>query len=82
VPRASWYDPKSGEHCTLKDDILQTLTRIEQHAIELDADVACARIKARVERGDSDAAWCRGRFAELGSAPELMRAQAIRWQGA
>ena len=75
-------DPKSGTHCSLRDDMLQTLGRIEQHAIELDADVACARIKARVERGESDATWCRTCFAELGSAAELMRAQSIRWQEA
>ncbi len=75
-------DPKSGEHSSLRDDILQTLERIEQHAIELDGDAACARIKARLERRESDAAWCRSRVAELGSAAELMRAQAIRWQGA
>lgn len=75
-------DPKTGEHRTLQDDILATLARIEQHAIELDADAACARIKARVERGAGDAAWSRARFAELGSAPELMRAQAVRWREA
>jgi len=75
-------DPKSGEHRTLQDDILETLTRIEQHAIELDADAACARIKSQVGQGTGDAAWCRSRFAELGSAPELMRAQARRWQEA
>ncbi|MDP3036597.1 MAG: YbdK family carboxylate-amine ligase [Rhodocyclaceae bacterium] len=75
-------DPKSGEHRTLREDILETLVRIEQHAIELDADVPCARIKTRVEQGASDAGWCRARFTELGSAPELMRAQALRWQEA
>lgn len=72
-------DPKSGEHLLLREDILDTLGRVEQHAIELDADTACARLRRRVENGESDAAWCRKRFAELGSAPELMRAQAARW---
>lgn len=73
-------DPKSGEHLTLRHDILDTLARIERHAIELGADPACARIKSRVESGEGDAAWSRARFADLGSAPELMRAQAVRWQ--
>lgn len=72
-------DPKTSEHRTLSDDILETLALIEQHAIELDADAACSRIKSRVQNCTSDAAWCRARFSELGSAPELMRAQANYW---
>jgi glutamate---cysteine ligase / carboxylate-amine ligase len=72
-------DPKSGEHLTLREDILWTLKRIEQHAIELGGDEACRRLKRRVEKGVSDAEWCRQQFAELGSAPELMRAQARKW---
>ncbi len=73
-------DPKTGELLAAKDDILFTLGRIEQHAIELNADVACARIKRRLESNDSDANWCRERFAEFGSAPELMRSQANWWR--
>lgn len=73
-------DPKSGEHRNLGDDILHTLACIEQHAIELDADASCTRIKKRVVQGESDATWCRTRFAELGSVAEMMRAQAVRWQ--
>lgn len=73
-------DPKTGEHQTIRDDILYTLGRVEQHAIELNADTACQRIRRRVEKGESDAAWCRSEFNVLGSTAELMRAQSIRWQ--
>lgn len=73
-------DPRSGEHLNLRDDMLDTLGRIEQHAIELGADGACQRIKSRLQNRQSDAGWCRQRFAEYGeSAAELMRAQAQRW---
>lgn len=75
-------DPKTGEHRMLRDDIMETLARIEQHAIELDADTACNRIKKRIEKGESDANWSRTRFTSLGSVQELMRAQATRWRKA
>ncbi|HRE18035.1 MAG TPA: YbdK family carboxylate-amine ligase [Rhodocyclaceae bacterium] len=73
-------DPKTGEHHGIRDDILATLDRIEQHAIELGADAACRRLRDRLVRHDCDAAWCRAQFAAGNqSAPELMRAQAQRW---
>ncbi len=79
-PDGVLVDPKSGEHLLLRDDILDTLGKIEQHAIELGADSACRRIRDRVLNGANDAAWCRTRFAEEhGSTAELMRAQARRW---
>ena len=52
--------------------ILGAQARAKGLRIELDADAACARIKSQVGQGTGDAAWCRSRFAELGSAPELM----------
>jgi carboxylate-amine ligase len=72
-------DPKTAEHHIICDDILRTLDRIEQHAMDLNGDGACKRIKQRMQEGESDANWCRQTFAALGSAPELMRAQAKRW---
>jgi len=74
-------DPKTSEHRSIGDDILRTLGQIEQHAIELGADGACLRIRERVQRQLSDTAWCRQQAAQLGSLPELMRAQAARWAG-
>jgi len=72
--------PQGGEHILIKDDILATLDRIEQHAIELGADAACQRLRTRVTNDQSDARWCREYFsANHGSAPELMRAQAQHW---
>jgi glutamate---cysteine ligase / carboxylate-amine ligase len=74
-------DPKSGEHRSLREDILTTLARIEHHAMELGAEVGCRRLKARVERGQSDAEWCRATFERYGSAADLVRAQAEVWAG-
>ena len=72
-------DPKSRAHLRIDEDIVATLGRIEQHAIELGADAACARLRRRVLDGESDAAWCRATHADHDSLPELMRAQAARW---
>jgi carboxylate-amine ligase len=74
-------DPKSLEHRPIDQDILETLVRIEQHAIELGADAACQRLQRRVIERDCDAAWCRRTYAEYGSLPELVRAQADKWCG-
>lgn len=72
-------DPKSREHLPIDEDILATLTRIEQHAIELGADAACQRLRRRVIDHESDAEWCRRTYADYASMPELMRAQAAKW---
>lgn len=74
-------DPKSLAHLPINDDILDTLRRIEQHAIELGADGACKRLLKRVIDHDSDAEWCRNTYAHFGSLPELARAQASKWSG-
>ena len=72
-------DPKTRQHVPIDQDILDTLQRIEQHAIELGADVACRRLRQRVQAGESDAGWCRQTHERYGSLPELVRAQAERW---
>lgn len=72
-------DPKTAEHHVIRDDIVRTIDKIEQHAIDLKADAACARIRSRLRQEDGDAAWCRRTFAELGTYAELMRAQSRRW---
>ena len=72
-------NPKTSEHSTIGDDILRTLVHIAPHAIELGADAACQRLSDRVQHQRSDAAWCRQQASELGSLPELMRAQAAHW---
>ena len=74
-------DPKTLQHRPIDEDIIDTLSRIEQHAIELGADTACARIRQRVLQKNSDAEWCRRSYAHYGALPELARAQADKWSG-
>jgi carboxylate-amine ligase len=73
-------DPKSMEHKGIGLDILDTITRIEQHAIELNAEAACQKIKARIVERASDADWCRRQYASFGALPEVVRAQADLWE--
>lgn len=72
-------DPRTGEHLVLRDDILATLACIDTHAGELGADAALARLRQRIVSGENDAQWCRARYDELSSLPEMMRLQAERW---
>ena len=77
--RGILVDPKTSEQRTIGEDILETLNRIEQHAIELSAEQACINIRNRVTAGITDADWCRERFEAAGSLPEVMREQAALW---
>jgi len=75
----TFVDPKTYRKRSIAEDIAVTLTAISRHAIELQAEAACAHIAERVMRGRSEASWCRARMAELGTTNELARAQARLW---
>lgn len=77
----TYVDPRTHEQRTLKDEILATLARVEQHAIELHGDTACAELRRAVERGENDAAWLRGVQRTERSLPEVIRQQTLRWRG-
>jgi carboxylate-amine ligase len=72
-------DPKSAVHTTIGEDIRVTLAAVESHASELGADKACARLAGRVTEGRNDAEWIRHAFEDLGSLPEMIRAQSGLW---
>jgi carboxylate-amine ligase len=76
----TYVDPRTHERRTLRDEILETLARIEQHAIELHADTACGELAAAVARGENDAAWMRAVHADERSLPEVVRQQTLRWR--
>jgi glutamate---cysteine ligase / carboxylate-amine ligase len=75
----SYVDPRSHEQCSIGEDILATLQRIEQHAMELRADGACAALARRVREGINDAALLRADRAASGALPEVARRQCLRW---
>ena len=77
----TYVDPRTHEQRTLKEEILATLARVEQHAVELHGDTACAELRRAVERGENDAAWLRGVQRAERSLPEVVRQQTLRWRG-
>jgi glutamate---cysteine ligase / carboxylate-amine ligase len=74
-------DPKSHEHRSVAADILETLDRIEQHAIELGCEAACTELRRVVDNRGSDAAWLRKLADDGATLPEMVRRQCLIWQG-
>ena len=73
-------DPRSHERRTIAEDILQTLDRIEQHAIELRTDQACRELRADVAAGLNDAGALREAWQATHSLPEVVQGQCARWR--
>jgi len=71
-------DPQTGEHRNIAEDILDTLRRIEAHAIDLRAEKACRIIQAIAIKGNG-AEWQRALVQNGTSLPELVRRQANLW---
>ncbi len=79
-PEGNMVDPRSHEHLRIGDDILATLARLEQHAVELRADEALRDLRDTVLQGGDDTAWLRERFETERLLPEVVRQQCERWR--
>ena len=73
-------DPKTKERLKLRDDILRTLARVDEHALDLQALDASALIRDTLFAGN-DASWLRARHAEGQPLPAVVEAAARRWMG-
>ncbi len=73
-------DPRTHEHARIGDDILATMTKLEQHAIELRADEALRELGDSVRQGQDDTAWLRQCFDAERLLPEVVRQQCLRWR--
>ena len=78
---ATFVDPSSGEHRTLRDDLLATLARLEQHAVDLKAEGAIQLLRHELDGPGNDATWLRGVKAREGMLAEVVRQQTLRWAG-
>jgi carboxylate-amine ligase len=72
-------DPQTGEQRTIAEDILDTLRRIEGHAIDLRAEDPCRIVRAIVLKGN-EADWQRTLVKSGISLTELVRRQAVLWE--
>jgi carboxylate-amine ligase len=77
----TFVDPKTSEHRTLRDDLLQTLDALEEHAIGLHAEAALRFVRRELAGHGNDASWIRATQAREHLLPEVVRQQAQRWAG-
>lgn len=75
----TYVDPESHTHMSVGEAIEASFGRIEQHAVELGADGAIARLRADVAAGRNDASWLRESLQPHGVLPEVVMAQCQRW---
>jgi carboxylate-amine ligase len=73
-----FVDPRTKQRCRLRDDILRTLTRVDEHALELHALEACNRMRDSLFDGN-DARWLRSRVAPGEPLATMVQAAAGRW---
>ena len=78
---ALYVDPATGQHMPLREHILMTLQKVEQHPAALGASSFMHILKSSVERGENDARWLRERQAEESMLAEVIRQAAQRFRG-
>ena len=78
---ATYVDPGSGEHRTLRDDVLASFDRLEVHAMELQAEGALQLLREEVRATGNDAGWLREVHARERMLSEVVRQQALRFAG-
>ena len=76
-----FVNPSTGEHGVLRDEILASFDKLEVHAMELRAEDAISYLRREVLGGGNDASWLRQVQEREHLLPEVVRQQALRWQG-
>ncbi|HEY6824738.1 MAG TPA: YbdK family carboxylate-amine ligase [Steroidobacteraceae bacterium] len=78
---AKIVDAYTQRHVDLKEEVLETLTLIAQHAAELGNAQALARLHDEVVAGRTDSDWLRAANKEKGSLHDVARLQSDLWMG-
>ncbi len=76
-----FIDPRTHEHRTVREDILQTLALLADHARDLESTGPLGDIERWARDGVSDARWLREQYAASRSFEDLVWNQARRWSG-
>jgi len=74
-------DPIANNYSSLKDDILQTIARLQQGNDKFESYSLLSELRTRVEQNESDSNWLRAVYQQDGSLQEVVRQQAARWSG-
>jgi glutamate---cysteine ligase / carboxylate-amine ligase len=77
---AALVDPHGHRHVQLRDDLIETLERLEPCAVELGTAVPLLSIAAMAARETNDSRWLRERLDETKSLTDVVRLQAARWR--
>ena len=80
-PEGTYVDPSTGEHRTLRDDILASFNRLEGHAIDLGAEAGLKLLRTELLDKGNDASWLRDVREREGLLAEVVRQQVLRWAG-
>lgn len=78
---ANYIDPGTGERHTLREHILNSINRLEGHAMELDAEDALALLRDSVLHAGNDASWVRAAFDRCADLSEVVDLMSLRWAG-
>ena len=76
----TYVDPRTHEHRTVGEELLESFTRIEQHATELGAEDAFRALRDDVIAGINDASDLRASWQATRSLPEVVQGQCARWR--
>ena len=76
----TYVDPRTHEHRSIAEELLESFVRIEQHAVELGADEACRALRDDVIAGRNDATQLRSEWQGSHSLPEVVQAQCALWR--
>ena len=76
-----FVDPKTGEHRSLRDDIVRTLAALDPHAEALRAEAALAFVRRELDSFGNDANWIRATMDRERLLAEVVRQQTRRWAG-
>jgi carboxylate-amine ligase len=77
----TYVDPRTSEHRVLRDDLRQTMQRLQEHAVVLRAEGALQLLQQEMDGFGNDAAWVRATHAREHLLPEVVRQQTLRWAG-
>jgi glutamate---cysteine ligase / carboxylate-amine ligase len=78
---AVYVDPATGGHMPLREHILDTMSRIDRHAVDVGASAAIGLLRTSVDRADNDARWLRDRQGEERLLAEVIRQASLRFRG-
>lgn len=78
---AVYVDPATGEHQPLREHILQTMDRIDLHAVSLGAQSSIDLLRRSAASGHNDARWLRERQAQEHLLAEVTRQAGEQFRG-